>query len=131
MAKRRSVYLLTTTAEQDIREARRWSLSRWGKELTQQYFADLHASAQNIARNHQRITSAEYLTDQAELKIHPVREHYFVYVPINKGDIVIVALIRQTQDVPAILRVNGFKIKWQLKEISEKLEQGKIPNLKK
>lgn len=131
MARKHRHYLLTATAEQDFREARRWSLSRWGKELTQQYFTDLHESAEDIAQNHQRFASAEHLADQIELKIHPVREHYLIYVPIRKSTIVIVALIRQSKDVPAILRANGFRIKHQLNEISEKLKQGRIPNLVK
>jgi hypothetical protein len=52
-----------------------------------------------------------------------------VYVPISKNSVVIVALIRQTRDVPAILKANGFMIQRQLKEVFEKLEQGTIPNL--
>jgi hypothetical protein len=44
---------------------------------------------------------------------------------------VIVSLIRQTRDVPAILNANGFEIQRQLKEIFKKLEQGAIPNLAK
>ena len=131
MGRRRRHYLLTATAEQDFREARRWSLSRWGKELTKEYFTDLHESVEAIAQSHQRVASAEYLDDQIELKIHPVREHYLVYVPISKSTIVIVALIRQTRDVPAILRISGFMIKRELKDISEKLKQGTIPNLAK
>lgn len=131
MGRKRRCYLLTVTAEQDFQEARRWSLSRWGKELTKQHFTDHHKSVEEIAQSHQRFASAEHLDDQLELKIHPVREHYLVYVPIGKSTIVIVALIRQTRDVPAILRISGFKIKRELKEISEKLKQGMIPNLTK
>ena len=71
------------------------------------------------------------MADTRELGIHPVREHYLVYVPISKNSIAIVALIRQTRDVPAILKAHGFKIQRQLKEIFEKLEQGAIPNLVK
>ncbi|MEE8058026.1 MAG: hypothetical protein V3T17_09335 [Pseudomonadales bacterium] len=63
------------------------------------------------------------------LFLYPVREHYLIDVPINKKRIVIVALIRQIHDVPAILNANGFMIQRQLKAIFEKLEQGSIPNL--
>ncbi|MBR9909017.1 MAG: type II toxin-antitoxin system RelE/ParE family toxin [Gammaproteobacteria bacterium] len=129
MAGKRRHYILTETAERDFREAHRWSLSRWGKELTRQYFSDLHESAESIAQNHQRFTSAEHIT-RPQLSIHPVREHYVVYVPITGKRIVIVSLIRQTRDVPAILEASGFMIQRQLKEIFEKLERGKIPNLK-
>jgi plasmid stabilization system protein ParE len=126
---KRRHYILTATAERDFRAARQWSVARWGKELTRQYFTDLHESAERIARNHQPLASMEHLADTAELNIHPVREHYLVYVPISKNSVVIVALIRQTRDVPAILKANGFMIQRQLKEVFEKLEQGTIPNL--
>jgi plasmid stabilization system protein ParE len=128
MPGKRRHYILTASAERDFREARRWSLSRWGKELTKQYFTELHESAERIAKSH---SAMPRLTDTSELGIHPVREHYLVYVPISKNSIVIVALIRQTRDVPAILKANGFKIQRQLKEIFKKLEQGSIPNLVK
>ena len=124
--RKRRHYILTATAERDFREARRWSLSRWGKELTEQYFTDLHDSAEGIAQTQ---LAVQQIADTSELGIHPVREHYLVYVPIRKNSIVIVALIRQTRDVPAILNANSFKIQRQLKEIFEKLEQGAILNL--
>jgi hypothetical protein len=98
-------------------------------QAARHYFTDLHESAERIARNHQRLAAMAYLAGIAELNIHPVREHYLVYVPISKISIVIVAFIRQTRDVPAILKANGFMIKRQLKEVFEKLEQGTIPNL--
>jgi plasmid stabilization system protein ParE len=128
MPGKRRHYILTATAERDFREARRWSLSRRGSELTKQYFTGLHESAEGIAQSHSAIFQ---LTDISELGIHPIREHYLVYVPISKNCIVIVALIRQTRDVPAIVKANGFKIRRQLKEIFKKLEQGAIPNLTK
>jgi plasmid stabilization system protein ParE len=127
---KRRHYILTATAERDFREAKRWSLSRWGKELTEQYFADLHESAEGIAKSHSIAMSLQ-VADASELGIYPVREHYLVYVPIGKNTIVIVALIRQIRDVPAILKANGFQIQRQLKEIFESLEQGAIPNLVK
>lgn len=128
MPGKRRHYILTATAERDFREARRWSLSRWGKELTRQYFADLHNSAEDLARGH---SSRPQISDTSELGVYPVREHYLVYVPVSKNCVVIVALIRQTRDVPAILKANGFKIQRQLKGIFRALEQGTIPNLEK
>jgi len=129
--KHKQHYILTKTAEHDFREARQWSLSRWGSELTKQYFTDLHKSAENIAQNYKRIASMEHVADATELSVHPVREHYLVYVPISGKRIVIVALIRQTRDVPTIIQASGFMIQRQLKESFKKLALGAIPNLKK
>lgn len=131
MARKHKHYILTATAERDFREAKRWSLSRWGEEQTRQYFTDLHKSAESIAENLKRFASFEHVAGTTELSIHPVREHYLVYVPISGNCIVIVALIRQTQDVPAILNANSFMIQRQLKAVLKKLEQGAIPNLAK
>ena len=40
MAKKAKHYRLTLTAEKDFQEAKAWSLSRWGEELTKKYFKD-------------------------------------------------------------------------------------------
>lgn len=129
MPERKRHYVLTATAEQDFREARRWSRSRWGLELTRQYFIDLHEGAEWIARNQQSLPVRDDLAGTSGLGVYPVREHYIVYVPIRKHRIVIVALIRQSRDAPAILAANGYLIRRQLKEIFDKLNLGAIPNL--
>ena len=110
-------YTLTKTAEQDFRQAKRWSLSRWGKTLTRQYFEDLHQAAEYIAANHQSLQKRDSLTGESGLGIHPVNEHYIIYVPTGDKEIVIVALIRQTRDVPNILKANQFMIQRELKDI--------------
>lgn len=122
-------YILTETAERDFREARRWSLSRWGPELTRQYFADLHAGAEDAAKDHRPLARKDHLTGTSGLGIRAVREHYIVYVPIGNRGIVIVALIRQIRDVPAILKANSFVIRRQLNEIADRLKRGAIRNL--
>lgn len=43
---RRKSYVLTVRAAADLSEARIWSRARWGKELTNRYFVDLHEGAQ-------------------------------------------------------------------------------------
>ena len=114
-------YVLTATAERDFREARRWSQSRWGSELTNQYFADLHAGAMDTAKNCRVLADKVHMTGTGGLGIRAVREHYLLYVLIGKQNIAIVALIRQTRDVPAILKASGFLIRRQLDEILKKL----------
>lgn len=116
-AGKRLHYILTETAESDFREARRWSMSRWGEELARQYFSDIHKCAQNLARGLRRSPSME-----PDLGVYPIREHYLVYVPIHGDRIAIVALIRQTRDLPAILNANSFIIRRQLKVMSSKLQ---------
>ncbi len=118
-------YTLTLTAEDDFRAARRWSNKRWGKELTQQYFKDLHKAAENAAKQPATISKKSHLTNIEELEIAVVREHYLVYVPSRDNHIIIVALLRQTQDVPAILEANSFIIQRDVKEALAAIENGK------
>lgn len=119
--KSRLPYILTETAENDFRNARNWSRQRWGKDLTKQYFQDLHESALYIAKNWRSLPTREDLTGASGLGVHAAREHYLVYLPSSDTDqLIIVALIRQTRDVPSILRANNFLIKRQLKRLFNK-----------
>lgn len=113
-------YILTKTAEFDFRSARDWSLKRWGKLITQQYFKDLHEGAEGIAKNHFALAESADLTNSEQLLVWPVREHYIIYFPFKNKQIIIVALIRQSRDVPSILGENRFIIERELKKISEK-----------
>jgi len=100
---RRKSYLLTARAAADLREARTWSRARWGKELTNRYFDDLHEGAQYIAENHASFRDRHELAGGTALLLYPVREHYIVYEPLTPRSIAIVAVIRQGRDIPAIL----------------------------
>ena len=119
MSKSPKYYVLTETAVHDFREARIWSNKRWGQALTKQYFSDLHKGAEYIAQNNQNFPSRADLSGELDIGVYPVREHYMVYVPIKKDFVVIVALIRQTRDVPAILTANHYQIKRELKDIKK------------
>jgi plasmid stabilization system protein ParE len=116
-------YILTQTAEDDFRQARLWSKRRWGAELTRAYFQDLHEGAQYLAQNWQSLPSKNNLTNESDLGIYAVREHYMVFLPVPaKTMIIIIALIRQTRDVPTILKTNSFAIQRALQSVSGKLE---------
>ena len=110
-------YILTKTAEFDFRSARDWSLKRWGKSITQQYFKDLHEGAESIAKNHFELADGIDITGSKELLVWPIREHYIVYISYRDHKIIIVALIRQSRDVPAILGKNRFLIERELKSL--------------
>ena len=92
-------------------------MNRWGESLTKKYFSDLHEGANWIALHQTTISNQENLSDIDGLGIYPVREHYIVYVPEHNKRIIIVALIRQTRDVPSILQANSFVIRRELKKI--------------
>lgn len=119
-------YVLTERAAADLREARAWSRARWGKKLTDRYFADLHKAAQYIAENHASLHKGEDLAAGTGLRLYPVREHYLVYEPVDAECIAIVAVIRQGRDVPSILRKWGVYIMRELAEIRARIQLGRI-----
>ena len=123
---RRKSYLLTARAAADLREARAWSRARWGKELTNRYFDDLHEGAQYIAENHASLRDRHELAGGTALLLYPVREHYVVYEPLAPRLIAIVAVIRQGRDIPAILQKWAAPIRRELLEIRGKIQRGEI-----
>lgn len=118
-----SFYTLTQTAEDDFKKAKQWSNARWGKKLTQEYFKDLHKAAEHAAKNQTSIARKAHLTSIEGLDITVVREHYLVYVPSNDNHIIIVALLRQTQNVSSILKANSFIIQRSVKGALESIEK--------
>jgi plasmid stabilization system protein ParE len=123
---RRKRYILTNRAAIDLREARAWSRARWGKALTNRYFDDLHKGAQYIAERHASLGGRHDLAGGTALLLHPVREHYLVYEPLNDQFVVIVAVIRQRRDIPAILQKWAEPIRRELTEIRAAIESGEI-----
>jgi plasmid stabilization system protein ParE len=123
---RRKGYVLTARAAADLREARAWSRARWGKELTQRYFEDLHEGAQFIAANHASLRDRHELAGGTALLLYPIREHYLVYEPLAAGFIAIVAVIRQGRDIPAILQKWAAPIRQELIEIRRLIEHDEI-----
>jgi len=113
-------YVLTPTARQHLREAKAWSLARWGQELTEQYFSDLEKTARYLAEHHSRVAGRKGLAGESGLGLHPAREHYIVYVPFSRNRIAIVAFIRQGRDIPALLSRHAPLIRRELDKIKKK-----------
>ena len=120
-------YILTNRAAGDLREARAWSRASWGKELTNGYFDDLHEGAQYIAEHYTSLRGRHDLAGGTALLLYPVREHYLVYEPLDARHVVIVAVIRQGRDIPAILQKWAAPIRRDLTEIRAAIASGKIP----
>ncbi len=99
----KALYYLTPTARRHLREAKAWSIARWGTQLTEEYFHALDTAANDLAKNWKTYRSREELSGGTGLLLCPVREHYLIYEPINGHQIVIVAVLRQSMDIPSIL----------------------------
>jgi toxin ParE1/3/4 len=113
-------YVLTPTARQHLREAKAWSLKRWGRELTEQYFHDLEKKALHLAEHHARYTGRKELAGDSGLCLYPAREHYIVYEPLADGRIAIVAFIRQGRDILALLSRHAPLFQRELDKIRKK-----------
>jgi plasmid stabilization system protein ParE len=122
----RKLYVLTARAVSDLAEARAWSRARWGKELTDRYFEDLHEGVQYIAENHASFRDRRELAGGTALFLYPVREHYVVYEPLGPRLIAVVAIVRQGRDIPAILQKWAAPVRRELVEIRGKIERGEI-----
>jgi len=122
----RKNYILTEKAEQDLKEAKIWSLQRWNKELTNKYFEDLHQGAQFIAEHFHSYKARDDLSGASGLFVYPVREHYIVYLPIENKCVVIVSVIRQSRDIQSILKKWNFRIQSEIEFIKKKISCGEI-----
>lgn len=123
---RRKSYVLTARAAADLHKARVWSRARWGPELTNRYFEDLHEGAQYIAGHHASLRDRHELAGGTALFLYPVREHYLVYEPLAPGFIAIVAVIRQGRDIPTILQKWAAPIRRELIGIRSRIERREI-----
>jgi len=102
-----------------------WSLARWGGALTDSYLDHLHEGMEWIAKNQKKVSARNDLTAGTGLSVYPIREHYVVFLPVEKEHVIIVAFLRQGRDVAAILSKNGVRFARELKEIAQKM--GKSP----
>lgn len=112
-----SSYVLTPTARRHLREAKAWSLARWGQELTEQYFHDLEKAALYLAKHHASHTNRKEFAEDSGLKLHPTREHYIIYEPLEQDKIAIVAFIRQGRDIPGLLSRHASLFQRELEKI--------------
>lgn len=122
-------YVLTPGAADDIRDIADWSLERWGKERTLQYLTDLHEGLEYLCENFKAVEknrTREDLSGGTGLLLHPVGKHYIVYVPIDEKSIAVAAVIRQGRDIPSILQKDGYSIRRELEEISDRIARGLI-----
>ena len=111
----KALYFLTPTARRHLREAKAWSMARWGEELTAAYFHALDAAANDLAKNWKTHRSRDELSGGTGLLLYPVREHYLNYEPISEHQIIIVAVLRQNRDIPSILNKGKHVIVRELK----------------
>lgn len=117
---REKSYLLTPTASRHLREAKAWSMSRWGEKLIEEYFIVLDEAAKNLAQHWKTHRPRHELAGGTGLLLFPVREHYLVYEVLSGDQLVIVAVLRQVRDIPAILSKGKHVIDRELNALRKK-----------
>lgn len=96
-------------------------MAKWGEKLTEEYFVALDNAARDLAKNFKTYRPRGELAGGTGLLLYPVREHYLVYEPLAKNQIVIVAILRQGRDIPDILNKGKHLIMRELAAIREKV----------
>ena len=123
MSPKRS-YILTATAEKNIRDAKTWSQRRWGKRLTTNYFSQLHEAMVNLAKEHKTYQTRQELAGDTGLEIYTFRQHYIVFVPIDEERIVIAAVIHQSRDVAPILADERHELTREIAAVRASIRRG-------
>jgi len=106
-------YFLSGIAVNHLRAHKRWSMARFGHAITKKYFEDLDKAFQYIADHCASLPARKDLTGDSGLCIHPVREHYVIFLPLRDG-VHIVDVLRQTQDVLNIIRQSAERFEREI-----------------
>jgi len=88
---------------------------------------DLHRI--DVSARHGRLTgpsARDELTAATARHVYPVPEHYIVYEPPGERFIVVVAVVRQGRDIPAIMRKWAVPIRRELTEIRVRIARREI-----
>jgi plasmid stabilization system protein ParE len=98
-----SKYTLTMRAEVDLDEFYEKSLEQYGPIQTNKFLADLKKAAEFVADNIGKAPTRAHLVGESGLSLYPVNNHFIAYRPVTVDHIVIIAIIRQSRDVAALI----------------------------
>jgi plasmid stabilization system protein ParE len=93
---------LTAGAIRDYRKAGYESARDFGTAQSQKYRKQLRKGFQHIADEHHRLRTPhrEALAEGTEFKIHLVQHHYVVYIIHDTWNVIIVAVLPESMDIP-------------------------------
>lgn len=94
-------YEVTKDAEKNLREVARYTLSKWGKEMLQQYRGGLKDIFTSIGNNEVRKKS--FSKKSPELLVTKYKYHYVFYITANLEKLVIIDVIHERRDIVARL----------------------------
>ena len=97
---------LTESAIRDYRKAAYESARDFGKAQSDKYRRQLREGFQRIADEHPKLRTQhrEDLAAGTPFKIHLVRRHYIVYQVHDRANIILVAVLPESMDLPTRLK---------------------------
>lgn len=119
-------YTLTKGAEADLDDIYRKSVELFGHAQTNKFLIELERAAEFAADNIGKIQTRAHLTGDSGLSLYPVNNHFIAYRPVADNHIVIIALFRQSRDIPSFVMAEAEKFKADFAEIEQKIKMGKI-----
>ena len=119
-------YTLTKGAEADLDEIYRRSLERFGRDQTNTFMTALKKAAEFAADNHGKVPPRSQLTGESGLSLYPVHNHFIAYRPVADHHIVIIALLRQSRDIPAFVLAEAKRFRKDFAEIERKIKSGAL-----
>lgn len=95
-------YVLTKSAEADLREIIRYSLEQWGAVQCSSYIADIEQKAEALATGKAAFKEMDAL--MSNLRVVLSGKHYIFCLPQNNGPAIILAILHEKMDVVARLK---------------------------
>lgn len=95
-------YVLTKSAEADLREITRYTLEQWGAAQCRTYIADLEQKAESLATG--KGLFKEMNAIMPNLRVALSGKHYIFCLPKQNAPAVILAILHERMDVVARLK---------------------------
>ena len=90
-------YELTEEAEQDLREVARYTLTRWGAAMLEQYWGGLKETFSAIAVG--SIYKRTFTETFPDLFVTKYQHHYIFYLSSGRSKPVIIGVIHERRDI--------------------------------
>jgi plasmid stabilization system protein ParE len=123
---RSSKYTLTRRAEADLDELHEKSLEQFGRIQTNKFMADLKKAAEFAANNIGKVPTRAHLVGDSGLSLYPIHNHFIAYRPVTEDHIVIIAIVRQSRDIAALITAESDRFRADFSEIEQKIKNGII-----
>jgi len=124
--KKKGAYTLTTSAESDLRALQARSLELFGPIQTNRFIARLKKAAEFASTHIGKLSTRSHLVGDSGLSLYPVSNQFLVYRPVSDHHIVILAIVTQSRDIPALIAAKETTFQETFRVIEQSIKRGKI-----